>query len=139
MLAAVLYYLPDPVPFVVLTTFGVVTNLYLHESIHYYVESKLGFEPVFSWPSAVYVPDQPKTTREAVASLLSPQILTVIYLVVIVLSRDWRVDYMVAIALVFNVFGGFRGLAWAVRRITWPEGHLVLVDPDEREWVAFPE
>ncbi|MFB6185265.1 MAG: hypothetical protein ABEI86_00150, partial [Halobacteriaceae archaeon] len=138
-ISAIIFYQADSADFLIALIFGVVSNLYLHESIHYIVQSRLGYEPVFEWPNRVWVPDVALSVKEGVISLLSPQILTLIYVGMLPLSQIQVVDFMIVIALIFNLTGGFRDIAWAIRRLLWPEGHLVLVDSEGREFISFPK
>lgn len=132
-------YQADSVAFMIGLVFGAISNLHLHESMHYVALSKLGYIPTYEWPNHVWVPDAGLSTKEGVISLAAPQILTVIYLVLLLLSQIKIVDFMIIVALIFNLGGGLRDIMWTVRRLTWPEGHLVMVSSEGREFVCFPE
>jgi len=133
-------YQPEFVSGIIVVVFGFVGNLYLHESIHYVVQSRLlGYEPIFDWPSAVWIPNVGLSVREGVISLMSPQILTVIYLILLPISSVDIVDLSVVVALILNLSGGMRDFAWTIRRLLWPKGHVVLVDSEGNEFVSFPE
>lgn len=140
VLVSVMYYQPDSlVAFIVGLLFGVSANLYIHESIHFISLRKLGYDPEFYWPNHVWAPNAALSVRESVITLITPQLLTVVYIALIALSEVTAIDFMLVIALIFNLAGGLRDVAWATRRLLWPKGHLVLVDLEGREWVTFPK
>lgn len=137
-IATVFWYGFDaPIALFTAAIFGIIANLFLHESIHYVTQSRLGYDPVFEFPNRVWSPNEAFTTREDVISLLSPQILTVIYIALLPLSESTVIDFMLVIAAIANLLGGLRDIAWAMRRVLWPEGHLVFVDSDGKTFVAF--
>lgn len=136
---AIFVYRPDPpIAFFTAAIFGISTNLFLHESIHYVTQSWLGYDPVFELPNRVWTPNEAFSTNDGVLSLMTPQLLTLIYIPLLFLTEIAVIDFMVVIALIFNITGGFRDLSWAVRRLLWPKGHLVLVDSEGEEFVTFP-
>lgn len=139
LLIAIILYRPDRIiAFVTALIFGFSANLFLHESIHYVTQSLLGYDPVFEWPNRVWTPNEAFSTKEGIISLLTPQLLTLIYIPLFFLSEVIVIDFMIVIALIFNITGSFHDFSWAVRRLLWPKGHFVLVDSEGVEFVTFP-
>lgn len=133
------YYQPNLISGLIAGVFAFVGNIYLHESIHYMIGSKLGYEPVFDLPSTVWIPNVPLSTKEAIINLISPQILTIIYIILLPITIVSAVKFSITVALILNISGGMRDIAWTLRRILWPEDHLVLVDSEGTELVCFRE
>ncbi|WP_225334594.1 hypothetical protein [Halomicrobium urmianum] len=137
MITVITFYQPDIVDFLAASLFGAGANLYFHESIHYIALSRLGYDPIFDWPNSVWAPNVALSVKEGIIHLISPQILTVIYIGILFLTNTDEIAFMVIVAIVLNLAGGFRDVAWAIRRLLWPKGHLVLVDSKGNESVSF--
>lgn len=137
---AVVYFQPDKViESMTAVGFGIGANLYFHESIHYIVQSRLGYEPKFEFPNKVWVPNVALGVNDGLISLLSPQVLSLVYLGILLISDVFFIDFMIVLALIFNLAGGIQDITWAIRRLIWPSGNLVFVDLDGNEYVAFPK
>lgn len=137
---AIIFYQPDSgIEYLSAVVFGIGANIYFHESIHFITQSGLGFDPVFEFPNKVWTPNEAMGVKDAVLSLLSPQILTFAYLVLLPLINIEVIEFMIAIALIFNLTGGIQDISWAIRRLLWPSGNLVFVDSEGREYFSFPE
>lgn len=139
IIGIILFQANSPVPYVIAAVFGLTTNLFLHESLHYLAQSWLGYNPTFELPNKVWTPNEALTVKEGVISLIVPQMLTPIYISLILMTNSDVIGFMVYIAIVFNLSGGLRDIAWVIRRFLWPEGHLVLVDSEGNEFVAYPD
>jgi len=139
-IASIFIYQPDSgIAYLIAAGFGLTTNLFLHETLHYITESWLGYDPIFELPNRVWTPDEALSVKDGVISLIAPQILTPAYIGLVFLTHSNVIEFMVVIALIFNVSGGFRDFAWIIRRLLWPDGHLVLVDSEGKEFVTFPK
>lgn len=136
---ALLFYQADSAAFIIGLLFGGASSHFLHESIHYVSLSRLGYQPTFKWPDAVWAPNVGLPVREGVISLISPQVLTIAFSGMLLISEVDEISFMIVIALVYNLVGGLRDITWATRRLLWPKGHLVLVDSEGNEFVSFPE
>lgn len=137
---AIVYYLPGSTfEFLTGLGFGVGASVYFHESVHFFTLSRLGFDPVFEFPNKVWAPEEALTVKEGALSLLSPQVLTFVYLVLLPFLNTDVIEFMIVMALIINLTGAIPDISWAVRRLFWPTGNLVFVDSEGREYVSFPE
>ncbi len=123
---------------------SVIASLYIHESLHYIANMLLGYDPVFKWPNIVYVPDVPLPFREATVVLLAPQILSFVYILLLVTGVVSKFETFVVWGLILNLVGGSKDLFWVFRRATWPSGTKVVVSKDgpnsePADYVSFPE
>ena len=125
--------------FLLAVSFGLVSSLFVHESLHYIVADKLGYDPVYLWPNHVYVPDTHIELRHFLYFALAPQLLSIIFVGLLLLNLDPSYRLIIAIGLVSNLPGGCQDIVWALRRLTWPDGTKVVVSGDEKEtYVSFP-
>lgn len=139
ILAIFIYYPISPAAYVAVTIFGLSTAIFLHEGFHYLTHSWMGYEPIFEFPSKVYTPNEPFDVQEGIISLLAPQILTLLYLVFLQFQLPNQIEFMIILSLIINTVGGLRDVAWTLKRVSWPSGHIVLVDSEGKEYVAFIE
>jgi len=118
---------------------AIMASLYIHESLHYLANSALGYDPVYKWPNAVYVPRESLDLWEITIVLLAPQLLSVIYTVLLITGAVNGLEIVIAWGLVLNLGGAASDVFWVVRRLTWPSGTRVVVGDDIENYVAFPE
>lgn len=141
---AVFYVIPvEPPPdnfLVALAAFGLgeTADTFAHESLHYLVLSKLGYDPIYDWPTRVYVPGEHIKTQDMVSALLAPQLLSVLYVVLLIFTSNSVIHLMAGIGLVFNLFGGRGDILWSIKRIRWPEGTRVVLDEEQQTYVSHP-
>lgn len=118
---------------------AILASLYAHESLHYLASSVLGYDPVFLWPNAVYVPEETLNLREISTMLLAPQLLSIIYVYLLLIGLGPSLELVIGWGLVLNLGGAASDVAWIFRRVTWPEGTKVVVGDDQENYVAFPK
>jgi len=118
---------------------AIMASLYIHESLHYLANSALGYDPVYKWPNAVYVPKESLDLWEITIVLLAPQLLSVIYTVLLITGTVSDLEIVIAWGLVLNLGGASSDVFWVVRRLTWPSETKVVVGDDIENYVAFPE
>lgn len=134
---SVRYLLPnDPISNIAALIFGVAASLYLHESVHYIVTDFLDYEPEFVWPNRVKFGVDILATKPTVASLLAPQILSILYIAFIYIGVAPALEVILSFSLLLNLFAGAKDVSWAIRRLTWPRGTIFMIDDDEG-YVAF--
>ncbi|QGA84105.1 metalloprotease family protein [Halomicrobium sp. LC1Hm] len=114
-------------------------SLFAHESLHYLTNSILGYEPVYLWPNKVYVPNVPISRQDIVLILLAPQLLSILYIALLLADLTPGLEIMFEVALIYNIAGGYSDLTWILRRLTWPRGTRVIVTKDQDTYVSFPE
>jgi hypothetical protein len=124
--------------FITAFAFASAGSLYLHESVHYIVADYVGYEPIFVWPNRVDFGIDILQTKETVMSLLAPQLLSIIYLTLIYIGVVSTLEVILFWAFVLNFLAGVYDIAWAIRRLTWPKGTIVILCEGENH-VAFPE
>lgn len=133
------YSIPDrPVSFLVALIFAFAGSGFLHESAHFVMADYLDCEPNFVWPNLVEFGIETLPTKEAVASLLAPQLLSVGYVALIIAGVIPSLEVVLVYALVLNVLPAAYDVSWAIRRLTWPRGTIVLLHSGEN-YVAFPK
>lgn len=141
-------YLSDPAwpPFsssltwIIAGTFGIIGSLFSHESLHYIASVARGNDPEYVWPNRVKFGSDILYTETTVVSLLAPQVLSPVYLLPILYGVPPSLELMLWFAFGINLFGGLHDLPWAVRRLTWPAGTIVIQDEDgETNHVAHPK
>jgi hypothetical protein len=118
---------------------GMTASLYAHESAHYIAYEQLGFEPEFIWPRMVMAPDQITDMYEKVTTFLSPQVLTLLYLVLLALPISPVTEAIVAWMFLINLSGGVSDILWSVHWFRWPEGTIAMTASDKTGYVAFPK
>jgi cytochrome c oxidase subunit IV len=118
---------------------GHAANTFFHESLHYYALEFCGLNAVYANPKGVLAPQQQLQTRDAVVSLLAPQLLSIIYLTVLLLVSNSVVLVFVSWALLLNIVGGTDDFIWSVRRFQWPSGTIMLSTLEPADYVAFPK
>jgi len=126
----------EPVSNLTALGFAVAATLYLHESMHYVVADFFGYEPKFVWPNRVDFGVEILRTRPTVASLLAPQLLSVLYVELIYVGVAPVLEIILVISLLLNLFAGAADVCWAIRRLSWPRGTVFINDGDEG-YVAF--
>lgn len=136
---AVTLFPKSNIEFVVSVGIGVTASLFIHESLHYLVGSVLGYDPIYLWPNAVYVPDENLNLLESSVMLLAPQLLSVLYAGLLVHGLNPGLELVVGWGLVLNLGGAASDVSWVLRRITWPTGTRVVVGDDHQNYVAFPK
>jgi len=135
----VVLYTQSNVKLIVGVGIAIMASLYIHESLHYLANSVLGYDPVFLWPNAVYVPEISLNLREITIVLLAPQILSIVYAVLLITGAVNDLAIIIGWGLIFNLGGGAADVFWIVRRLTWPAGTKVVVGDDKENYVAFPK
>ncbi|GAB3310943.1 DUF3267 domain-containing protein [Haloplanus salinarum] len=118
---------------------AITASLYIHESLHYIANSVLGYDPVYKWPNCVYVPEVPLDLWESIIVLLAPQVLSVVYALLLLTGSVNELAIVLGWGLVLNLGGAASDVSWVVRRLTWPAGTKVVVGDDRKNYVAFPE
>jgi hypothetical protein len=61
------------------------------------------------------------------------------YLGVLYVGVGAGLEMMVVISLAIYLVGGAFDTTWAMRRLTWPSGTIVMKRGNEQNWVAFPK
>jgi len=112
--------------------------LYLHESAHYIMTDYVGYEPEFVWPNQVRYGVDILHTKPTVSCLLAPQLLSPIYIVSIYVGVSPGLEAIVNVALLVNLIGGTLDVAWAIRRLTWPNG-TVFINGENKGYVSYPK
>jgi hypothetical protein len=118
---------------------AISSSLFLHESLHYLANSKLGYDPVYLWPNKVYVPKENLELWESTMVLLAPQMLSVLYVAFLFMGSSPALELVVGWGLVLNLGGAASDVSWVIRRITWPEGTMVVVGDDHENYASFPK
>ncbi len=121
---------------IVLFIFIITGSLYLHESAHYVVLDYIGYEPSFVWPNRVDFGKEILQTKETVVSLLAPQLLSIFYLALLYIGTSPVVDFMLFWAFGLNLVPSRYDICWAIRRLTWPKGTIVILT-ESQNYVAF--
>ena len=135
----VVLYPQNNIKLIVGAGIGIAASLYIHESLHYLANSALGYDPVFEWPNAVYVPTVSLNLWEITIVLLAPQLLSVIYTVLLITGAVNDLAIVFGWGLILNLGGAASDVFWIVRRLTWPAGTKVVVGDDKENYVAFPK
>lgn len=135
----ILLYPENNVKLVVAFGLAVTASLFIHESLHYVANAALGYDPVYVWPNMVYVPHKYLGFWEAAIALLAPQLLTAVYIVLLVTGAGTSFEIIIGWGLVLNLGGAAADVAWVFRRATWPDGTRVIVGDDHENYVAFPK
>jgi hypothetical protein len=132
------YVVPDqPLASMTALIFGVAGAVYLHESAHYLTTYYLNYKPEFVWPNRVNFGVNLLRTKPTVLALLAPQVLSVLYVILLVVGVPPSLEALLIYALAVNLFAGELDIVWAVRRLTWPNGTIVIPDGEDI-YVAFP-
>lgn len=129
----------DPVVYSAAILIGMTVTLYAHESLHYIAFLAHGFRPEFVWPNAVYAPDQAIGNWASISILVAPQILSVLFLGLLLWGVDTELEIVASAGFLLSLVGGATDIPWAVRRLTWPSGALVIVTDEKETFLAFPE
>lgn len=135
----IMLYPKSSVKLIVATGFAIAASLFIHESLHYVANSALGYNPVYVWPNMVCVPGENLDFWEATVALLAPQILTVLYVVLLLTKAVNSFKIIIGWGLILNLGGAASDVAWVLRRATWPDGTKVVVGDDHENYVAFPK
>ena len=61
------------------------------------------------------------------------------YLGVLYVGVEAGLEMMVVISLAINLVGGAFDTTWAMRRLTWPSGTIVIKRRNEENWAPFPK
>jgi hypothetical protein len=121
-----------------LAVFGILGNVYAHESVHFITSREMGYEPSFVWPNIVIEPNQEIPTTDAVVKLCSPQILSIVY-VFLIPQVGAATQFLLVWGLFANFVGGANDFLWSVRRLLWPAETLMTTTTEPRNYVAFPK
>lgn len=133
------YRIPDdPVSNIAVLIFASAGTVYIHESTHYVVVDFLDWEPEFVWPFRVDWGVDVLPTRPTVTALLAPQMFSVLYIGFIMIGVAPELEVLLVWALVLNLVPGAYDIVWAVRRLTWPNGTIVILQ-NQNNYVAHPE
>ncbi|MDR5657696.1 metalloprotease family protein [Halodesulfurarchaeum sp. HSR-GB] len=135
----VVLYPQNNVKLIVGAGIAIVATIYVHESLHYLANSAIGYDPVFVWPNAVYVPEVSLDLWEITVVLLAPQFLSVTYTVLLITGAVNDLAIVVGWGLILNLGGAASDVFWIVRRLTWPAETKVVVGDDKKNYVAFPK
>lgn len=135
----VMLYPESSLKLVVAAGLAITASLFIHESLHYVANSALGYDPVYVWPNMVCVPRKHLEFWESAVALLAPQLLTAVYIALLVTEAVPGFEIILGWGLVMNLGGASADLAWVVRRATWPDGTRVIVGDDHENYVAFPK
>ncbi len=124
---------------IVASGLAIAGTLFIHESLHYLANTALGYEPIYLWPNAVYVPEEFLSVKQITVVLLAPQLLTIIYVVLLLSGTVEIYETIIGWGLMMNLGGASSDVAWVIRRVTWPDGTRVVVGEDHMNYVSFPE
>jgi hypothetical protein len=117
---------------------GLAGTLFLHESLHFIADRALGYNPVYIWPSSVYIPDEDVETWESIVGLLAPQLLTIIYIPLLLTGDLGDMEHLLVWGLLMHSLGSYSDLLWIFRLLLWPDDTMVTVGEDLENYVAFP-
>lgn len=118
---------------------GYAANTYAHERLHYEAFEFQGLDALYIRPTAVAALYQDVEEREAVISLLAPQLISPLYIALIFIISNPVLIAVLSWALLLNVVGATDDLLWTGHRLRWPEGTVMLTTLEPTNYVAFPE
>ncbi|QZX99802.1 hypothetical protein [Halobaculum rubrum] len=118
---------------------GLVSFIFIHESLHYVTASALGYDPVYVWPTMVYVPEESLPVKHILPMLLAPQLLSLASLLLLLSGVNLTLELILGWGLFQNIIGSYSDVLSSIRRLTWPTGTRVIVSEDYSTHVAFPK
>ncbi|MFC7137994.1 metalloprotease family protein [Halobaculum litoreum] len=136
---SILIIVESPVLNLICVGIAVPLFIFIHESIHYITASTFGYDPIYEWPTMVYVPQVSLPVRHMVSMLLAPQILSLAYAVLLLSGVNQTLQIIMGLGLLLNLGSSSSDVLWAIRRVTWPTGTKVVVGEDLANYVAFPK